>query len=85
MSSPAERWVHQKHWLASPKREEAFGPFGVTNIRKFIDSENPTRGGIVMDVADMDAFMGAMQSQAVADAIAYDGIVAESRVILVGA
>jgi hypothetical protein len=21
------------HWLASPKREEFFGPFGVTNIR----------------------------------------------------
>src|SRR5665213_1446804 len=35
----------QKHWLASPKREEVFGPLGVTNIRTFIDPENPTRVG----------------------------------------
>ena len=32
----------QKHWLASPKREEVFGPLGVTNIRTFIDPENPS-------------------------------------------
>jgi hypothetical protein len=32
-----------KHWLASPKREEVFRPLGVTNIRTFVDPENPTR------------------------------------------
>jgi hypothetical protein len=31
-----------KHWLASPKREEVFGPLGVTNIRTFVDPQNPT-------------------------------------------
>ena len=31
------------HWLASPKREEFLGPLGVTNIRLFVDPENPTR------------------------------------------
>ena len=31
------------HWLASPKREEFFGPLGVTNIRTFVDPQNPTR------------------------------------------
>ena len=25
------------HWLASPKREEFFGPLGVTNIRTFTE------------------------------------------------
>src|SRR5213080_3546642 len=45
------------HWLASPKREEFFGPLGVTNIRTFVDPENPTRVGLVMDVADMDGVM----------------------------
>jgi hypothetical protein len=75
----------QKHWLASPKREEVFGPLGVTNIRKFIDPENPTRVGIVMDVADMDAVMAAMGTQAMVDAMAYDGVVPESLVILVEA
>ena len=27
-------------WLASPKREEFFGPLGVTNIRTFVDPQN---------------------------------------------
>ncbi len=41
------------HWLASPKREEFFGPLGVTNIRTFVDPQNPTRVAVLMDVADM--------------------------------
>ena len=28
------------HWLASPKREEVFGPLGVTNIRTFVNPQN---------------------------------------------
>jgi hypothetical protein len=75
----------QKHWLASPKREEVFGPLGVTNIRKFIDPENATRVGIVMDVADMDKVMAAMENQEMRDAMEYDGVVPESLVILVEA
>ena len=75
----------QQHWLASPKREEVFGPLGVTNIRKFIDPENPTRVGIVMDVADMGAVMAAMENQTMRDATEYDGVVPESLVILVEA
>jgi hypothetical protein len=71
------------HWLASPKREEIFGPLGVTNIRTFVDPQNPTRVAILMDIPDMDAVMGAMQTQEMADAMAYDGVVPESLVILV--
>ena len=73
------------HWLASPKREEFFGPLGVTNIRKFVDPENPTRVGLVMDVPDMDALMGAMETQAAADAMANDGVLPETLVILIEA
>jgi hypothetical protein len=73
------------HWLASPKREEFFGPLGCTNIRTFVDSQNPTRVAVVMDVADMDAVMAAMQSKKAADVMAYDGVVADSLVILVEA
>ena len=72
-----------KHWLASPKREEFFGPLGVTNIRTFVDPENPTRVAVLMDVADMDAVMGAMETGAAAEAMAYDGVVPESLVILI--
>jgi hypothetical protein len=73
----------QKHWLASPKREEVFGPLGVTNIRTFIDPQNPRRVAVLMDVADMDALTAAMQTPAMAEAMEYDGVVPESLVILV--
>ena len=71
------------HWLASPKRDEFFGPLGVTNIRTFVDPENPTRVALLMDIPDMDAVMAAMESGAAAEAMAYDGVVPESLVILV--
>jgi hypothetical protein len=35
------------HWLASPKREEYFGPLGVTNIRTFVDDRCSPGGGAV--------------------------------------
>ncbi len=72
-----------KHWLSSPKREEVFGPLGVTNIRTFVDPQNPTRVALLMDVADMDVVMGAMDSEAMVGAMAHDGVVGESLVILV--
>jgi hypothetical protein len=73
------------HWLASPKREEVFGPLGVTNIRTFVDPQNPTHVAVLMDVADLDALMGAMQTKAMADAMEYDGVLADTLVILVEA
>ena len=73
------------HWLASPKREELLGPLGVTNIRLFVDPENPTRVGGLMDVSDMNAVMAAMKTEAAAEAMASDGVVPETIVILVEA
>ena len=73
------------HWLASPKREEFFGPLGVTTIRTFVDPENPTRVGLLMDVPDMDALMAAMETEAAAEAMKYDGVLPETLVILVEA
>ena len=72
-----------KHWLASPKREEFFGPLGVTNIRTFVDPQNPKRVSVLMDVADMDVLMAAMQTPAAAAAMEYDGVLPETLVILV--
>ena len=72
-----------EHWLASPKREEFFGPLGVTNIRTFVDPEQPSRVGVLMDVADMDAVMAAMETDGAAEAMAYDGVVPETLVLLV--
>ena len=73
------------HWLASPKREEFFGPLGVTNIRTFVDPQNPSRVGLLMDVPDMDAVMAAMETEAAAEAMAHGGVVPETLVILVEA
>jgi len=72
-----------EHWLASPKREEVFGPLGVTNIRTFVDPEKPTRVGVLMDVADLDAVMRAMETEEAAEAMAYDGVMPETLVFLV--
>ena len=71
------------HWLASPKREEVLGPLGVTNIRTFVDPQNPTRVAVLMDVADMDVVMAAMESEAIAEAMEYDGVLPETLVLLV--
>ena len=73
------------HWLASPKREEFFGPLGVTNIRTFVDPTNRNRVAVLMDIADMDVVMAAMETPAAAEAMAHDGVVPESLVLLVEA
>ena len=71
------------HWLASPKREELFGPLGVTNIRTFVNPQNPNQVAVLMDVPDLDALTAAMQGQAAAEAMTHDGVMSETLVILV--
>jgi hypothetical protein len=73
------------HWLASPRREEFFGPLGVTNIRTFVNPQNPTQVAVLMDVADMDALAAAMESPEAAEAMGHDGVLPETLVILVEA
>ena len=72
-----------QHWLASPKREEVFGPLGVTNIRTFVIPEDPKKVAVLMDIQDMDAVTSFMQTQEAADAMAYDGVLPETLVLLV--
>ena len=74
-----------EHWLASPKREEFFAPLGVTNIRTFVDPQNPTHAAVLKDVPDMDALMAAMQTAGAAEAMDNDGVLADTLVILVEA
>jgi hypothetical protein len=73
------------HWLASPKREEVFGPLGVTNIRTFVNPANRTQVAVLMDVADLDVVMAAMANQSMADAMEHDGVLPETLVLLVEA
>ncbi len=71
------------HWLNSPKREEVFGRFGATSIRTFVNPDDSTKVGLLMDVADMDAFASAMQSEAVTETMEHDGVLPETLAILV--
>jgi len=71
------------HWLASSKREEFFGPLGITNIRTFVNPQNRTQVAVLMDVADLDVVMAAMQNPAAAEAMEYDGVLPETLVLLV--
>lgn len=73
------------HWLSSPQREELFGPLGVSNIRTFVDPQNPTHVAVLMDVADMDAVMASLETPEAAAAIDHDGVLTETMVILVEA
>ena len=73
------------HWLASPRREELFTPLGVTNIRTFVNPEDRTKVGVLMDVPDLDALQTAMASEAAADAMAHDGVLPETVVFLIEA
>ena len=73
------------HWLASPKRVEFFGPLGISNVRTFLDPGNPNRAAVLADVPDMAAFQTAMQSQEAADAMAHDGVRADTLIVLVEA
>ena len=72
-----------KHWLASPTREKFFGPLGVTGIRKFVDPRGTKRVGLIMEVPDMARLEAAMKTPGAAEAMAHDGVLPETLVILV--
>ena len=70
------------HWVSSPKREELFGPLGMT-ARTFIDPDKTNRVGLIAEVPDMDVLRDMMQSDAAAEAMRYDGVRPETIVVLV--
>lgn len=71
------------HWLASGNREEFFGPLGVTNIRTFVNPDHPTHVTVMMDVPDLDALKEALKTRESSEAMAHDGVIPESIVMLV--
>jgi hypothetical protein len=71
------------HWLTSPKREEVFGPLGVSGIRTFVDPQDPNHVAILMEVEDLDRVMGALHNPEAGAAMEYDGVKPETMRILV--
>ena len=70
-----------EHWLSSPKREEVFGPMGVT-ARTFHDPEGSQRVGLVVEIPDLAAYQEFMQTEAAADAMKHDGVRPETLLVL---
>ena len=70
------------HWLRSTKREEFFGPLGIT-VRTFVDPDKTNRVGLFGTVPDMDALRTALATPAAADAMKFDGVRPETIVMLV--
>lgn len=69
------------HWLASPKREEFFGPLGMT-VRTFRDPAGSNRVGLIVEVPDISAWEEALQSDAAADAMRLDGVRPDTILVL---
>ena len=69
------------HWLASPKREEVFGPLGIT-VRTFVDPEKSNRVGLIAEIPDMAVYQEVMASDAAAEAMKTDGVRPETLHVL---
>ena len=69
------------HWLASPKREEFFGPLGMT-VRTFRDPEGSNRVGLMVEVPDIATWEKALESEAAAEAMKFDGVRPDTIVVL---
>ncbi|MGZ4428393.1 MAG: hypothetical protein ACXVXC_08410 [Nocardioidaceae bacterium] len=69
------------HWLASPRREQFFGPMGMS-ARTFVDADRSNRVGLVVECPDMDTFQRALESPEAADAMKFDGVRPETIVVL---
>lgn len=70
------------HWLASPKREEFFGPLGIT-VRTFVDPDGSGRVGLVVDTPSIEVWEDALKTPAAAEAMQYDGVKPETIAALV--
>jgi hypothetical protein len=70
------------HWVKSKKRDEFFGPLGMS-ARPFIDPQRSNRVGLVADVPSLDALLEALQSPAAAEAMKHDGVRSDTILMLV--
>ena len=70
-----------EHWLRSPKRQEVFGPMGITG-RLFTDPTNANRVGLIVEIPDFEAFQQFMQTREAAEAMKHDGVRPQTLVML---
>ncbi len=70
-----------EHWLTSTKREEFFGPLGIT-ARTFVDDTRSNRVGLVVECPDVKTLQSALSGDAAADAMRFDGVRPDTMVML---
>jgi len=70
-----------EHWLRSPRRQEVFGPMGITG-RLFTDPTNANRVGLIVEMPDFEAFQQFMQTDEAAEAMKHDGVRPQTLVVL---
>ena len=61
------------HWAASTKREELFGPMGIT-ARTFRDPAGSNRVALIVETPDFETWEQALKTEAAADAMKHDGV-----------
>ena len=69
-------------WLASPKRDEFFGPRGI-KVRTFRDPDGSNRVALIADVPDIATWQAALETPEAAEAMKHDGVRPETIVGLV--
>ena len=69
------------HWLSSPKREELFGPLGIT-ARTFRGAEDSKQVGLIAEIPDMAVWPGALESDAGVEAMKFDSVHPDTIVVL---
>jgi hypothetical protein len=70
-----------ERWLSSPRREEVFGPRGIT-IRTFRDPDGSKKTALIAEIPDLEAFQEVMKSERAADAMKHDGVDPETLLML---
>ncbi len=70
------------HWVKSTRREEFFGPLGIT-ARTFVSPDNSNRVGLIVSTPSLDELQASLQTDGAAEAMKFDGVRPETMVMLV--
>lgn len=68
-------------WLSSPKREEFFGPHGIS-VRTFVDQKGSNRVGLILEVPDLSVLQEILGTEEAAATMRHDGVRPETLVML---
>ncbi len=69
-------------WVTSTKREEFFGPLGIT-ARTFVSPDNSNRVGLIVSTPSLESLQASLQTEGAAEAMKHDGVRPETLLMLV--